>query len=116
MRLSIICQQIGIALLLLGYVPRVCKYSYLIISYIYMCFQDPHKELTGQNVLIVRGSMEKTATTFNLEEAKAAELLKDCRERLFKHRQERPKPHRDDKILTAWNGKLSSCLGAIYSR
>ena len=68
--------------------------------------QDPHGELTGQNVLIVRGSLEKTAEEFKMEASQAKELLAQCREALYAERQKRPKPHRDDKILTAWNGEL----------
>ena len=63
--------------------------------------------MKGQNVLIVRGSLEKTAEAFDLDQDKAAKLLADCREQLLKQRQLRPKPHRDDKILTAWNGMPS---------
>ena len=67
--------------------------------------QDPHGELTGQNVLIVRGSLEKTAEEFKMEVSQTKELLARCRETLYAERQKRPKPHRDDKILTAWNGQ-----------
>lgn len=55
-------------------------------------------------MLIVRQSLEKTAGVFELEESKAAELLGECRKKLFEQRLQRPKPHRDSKILTAWNG------------
>ena len=68
--------------------------------------QDPHGELTGQNVLIVRGSLEKTAEQFKMEVSQARDLLSTCRETLYRERQKRPKPHRDDKILTAWNGEV----------
>jgi len=75
-----------------------------------MC-KDPHDELTGQNVLIVRGSLSETAAKFSLEESLAKQLLSDCREKLYSVRQSRPKPHRDDKILTSWNGiDYSKCL------
>ena len=67
--------------------------------------QDPHGELTGQNVLIVRGSLEKTAEEFKMEVSQAKELLAGCSEELYRERQKRPKPHRDDKILTSWNGE-----------
>ena len=67
--------------------------------------QDPHGELKGQNVLIVRGSLEDTAQHFSLGVEETRELLGKCRGVLFAERQKRPKPHRDDKILTAWNGK-----------
>ena len=72
-------------------------------------FQDPHGELTGQNVLIVRGSLEKTAEEFKMEASQTKELLAKCQETLYTERQKRPKPHRDDKILTAWNGKQFMC-------
>ena len=52
--------------------------------------------------------MEKTAGVFELQQDRVVELLEECRQCLFAQRQQRPKPHRDDKILTAWNGKISS--------
>lgn len=61
--------------------------------------------MKGQNVLIVRDTLEKTSELFGLEAEKTAALLEECRKRLFELRQSRPRPHRDDKILTAWNGK-----------
>ena len=49
-----------------------------------------------------------------------AKILADSRKVLFRHRQTRPKPHRDDKIMTAWNGmpemliqKIKPLLGKI---
>ena len=67
--------------------------------------QDPHGELTGQNVLIVRGSLDKMAEQFKMEVSQTRDLLSTCRETLYRERQKRPNPHRDDKILTAWNGE-----------
>lgn len=55
-------------------------------------------------MLIVRGSLAETAKAFELEEDIAGQLLEQCRKQLLERRQQRPKPHRDDKILTAWNG------------
>ena len=69
--------------------------------------QDPHGELTGQNVLIVRGCLEKTAEEFKMEVSQVKELLAGCRQELYRERQKRPKPHRDDKILTSWNGEVA---------
>ncbi len=58
-------------------------------------------------MLIVRESLEAVAGVFELEQERAAELLEESRKLLFEQRQLRPKPHRDDKILCAWNGKNS---------
>lgn len=68
--------------------------------------KDPHGELKGQNVLIVRGSLEDTAGHFSLDVGEVRDLLAKCRAVLYLQRQKRPKPHRDDKILTAWNGLM----------
>lgn len=68
--------------------------------------QDPHRELKQQNVLIVRGSIKDTAEKFGLKEVQVRQLLAQCRDVLYQQRQSRPKPHRDDKILTSWNGEL----------
>lgn len=58
---------------------------------------DPHGEFTGKNILI-----ERVET--------AVESLPDSRAKLFSRRAKRPRPHLDDKILTAWNGLMISAL------
>jgi uncharacterized protein YyaL (SSP411 family) len=57
---------------------------------------DPHGELAGQNVLF-------RATSFE-ESDEADENLQKDRAALLARRNQRPRPHLDDKILTAWNG------------
>ena len=64
--------------------------------------------------MIVRGSLEKTAEEFKIEISQAKELLAKCREALYDERQKRPKPHRDDKILTAWNGEVFHTLPSVH--
>lgn len=68
--------------------------------------QDPHNELTNKNVLIVFGSINDTAEFFSISSEKVEEVLLKCRNILFDIRLERPKPHLDSKILTAWNGLM----------
>lgn len=60
--------------------------------------QDP---IPGQNVLRLVDSA--------LSEAEAV-LLASAREKLFGIRNRRPRPHRDDKILTSWNGMMIGAL------
>ncbi|CAG2052955.1 unnamed protein product [Timema podura] len=70
--------------------------------------QDPHDELKYQNILIVLGSEEETAEKHGLDLATTRQALKEGREILFEVRQKRPRPHLDDKMLTAWNGLMIS--------
>jgi uncharacterized protein YyaL (SSP411 family) len=58
---------------------------------------DPHGEFTGRNVLY-------------LADAEAAAGLAQERAALFAARQRRPRPQRDDKIITAWN---ALAIGAL---
>ncbi|XP_070186193.1 spermatogenesis-associated protein 20-like isoform X2 [Littorina saxatilis] len=70
--------------------------------------QDPHEELKHQNVLMVKGSVEETAAKFDLEEEVVNDTLQKCRQILFEKRQQRPKPHLDNKMVSSWNGLMIS--------
>lgn len=70
--------------------------------------QDPHKELTKQNVLIIRHSVTEVADKYKLSEDEVSKCLNNGRKKLFDERQKRPKPHRDNKIITSWNGLMIS--------
>ena len=71
---------------------------------------DPHGEFTGKNILFQAHSLEETAAHFGvpLEEVRAA--ISAAGKLLFDARSTRVRPHRDDKILTAWNGLMISAL------
>lgn len=68
--------------------------------------QDPHNELTNQNVLMVVSTEQQTAAKFGLEVTTVQTELSLAREILYKERLLRPKPHLDNKILTSWNGTV----------
>ena len=55
-------------------------------------------------MLIVRGSLEETARLADVEEEVVKEQLARSREILFEERRNRPPPHLDTKMITAWNG------------
>ncbi|MEI6351751.1 MAG: thioredoxin domain-containing protein [Verrucomicrobiota bacterium] len=71
---------------------------------------DPHGELTGKNTLIQRHTIEEMARLFAKPEGEIARSLLESRRTLFELRERRPRPYRDDKILTAWNGLMISAF------
>lgn len=75
---------------------------------------DPHGEFAGRNILYVGRTIEETARHFDQTPAEVGELLDQGRARLFRARSGRPRPHLDDKIITAWNGHLISALARGY--
>jgi uncharacterized protein YyaL (SSP411 family) len=71
---------------------------------------DPHGELKGKNTLIVRMQSSDAAKFFKKTEAEIEQILADSRRKLFDVRAKRPRPHLDDKIITAWNGLMISAF------
>jgi len=82
-----------------------------------------HDEATGRmsgaNILHLEKSTEEIAAEFGLPvdgfEARLDEILK----RLCQHREHRVRPHRDDKILTDWNGLMIAAFAraaAVFDR
>ena len=69
---------------------------------------DPHDEFRGKNILIQRHTIAETATHFKTSEDEIRQALGRSREKLLSIRDKRPRPHRDDKIITAWNGLMIS--------
>lgn len=70
--------------------------------------QDPHGELTGKNVFIVYDGIEQTAEHFGISVENTKSYIKEACQILFEERSKRPRPHLDDKIVTAWNGLMIS--------
>jgi len=68
--------------------------------------QDPQQEFTGKNLLYVARSVEDIAAQTGNAPADIVEALNRARVRMFEARLGRPRPHRDDKVLTAWNGLM----------
>jgi uncharacterized protein YyaL (SSP411 family) len=71
---------------------------------------DPHGEFTGKNILIELGGVAATAKHFGKDEAEVRKLLANARQTLLAMRAKRPRPHLDDKIITAWNGLMISAF------
>jgi uncharacterized protein len=69
---------------------------------------DPHGELGGQNVLFLQNDRAMVAKLTGRNEDEVSQLTSAARQKLKAVRDLRPRPHLDDKIVTAWNGLMIS--------
>ncbi|HEU5236808.1 MAG TPA: thioredoxin domain-containing protein [Pyrinomonadaceae bacterium] len=60
----------------------------------------------GHNILHVNTSIEAVAAKHEISTERAREIIEQGRQTLFKIREVRVKPGRDEKILTSWNGLM----------
>ncbi|MEM1059045.1 MAG: thioredoxin domain-containing protein [Verrucomicrobiota bacterium] len=67
---------------------------------------DPHGELEGTNTLYEKLTFQGAAQTLGVSEQSVLQATSDGGSKLFEVRLKRPRPHLDDKILTAWNGLM----------
>jgi uncharacterized protein YyaL (SSP411 family) len=67
-------------------------------------------QLTGSNILHMRQSLPQTASRLGMHPEELETKLDRAREKLFKGREKRIHPHKDDKILTDWNGLMIAAL------
>jgi uncharacterized protein YyaL (SSP411 family) len=75
--------------------------------------QDPQGEFRGRNLLYIAQSIHDVAARTGLSEADVVAALGRVHATLFEARATRPRPHLDDKILTAWNGlMIAACARA----
>lgn len=75
---------------------------------------DPRGEFPKKNVLIVSHTVEETAKKFGKSPEEIGKILADARQKLFAIRAKRPRPHLDDKTITAWNGLMISAFARAY--
>jgi hypothetical protein len=64
----------------------------------------------GRNILHVTLEIEQLAKLFRRDVAATERLIAETRRTLFAAREQRVKPGRDDKILTAWNALMLSAF------
>jgi len=71
---------------------------------------DPQGEFRGKNILYERQTFAETAKHFEKSELDVDESMRYRRATLLELREKRPRPHLDDKIITAWNGLMISAF------
>jgi uncharacterized protein YyaL (SSP411 family) len=76
---------------------------------------DPHGELAGKNTLKVFVTPQEAADRLGLSESEVERRLEKIRGILLESRAKRPRPHLDDKIITAWNGLMISGFAKGYA-
>ncbi|MGQ9687262.1 MAG: thioredoxin domain-containing protein [Desulfobaccales bacterium] len=64
----------------------------------------------GKNILTLPLTHEELAARFGMTPPQVEAALETLKQRLFQIREGRVKPHRDEKIITAWNGLMLSAL------
>jgi uncharacterized protein YyaL (SSP411 family) len=64
----------------------------------------------GKTILNITASVEQLEKEFEKDHAAIVNVLSAARSKLFAEREKRIRPHRDDKVITAWNGLMISSL------
>src|SRR6185436_18505251 len=74
---------------------------------------DPQQEFTGKNLLFVARSVDDIARQTGRTRDDIIRILHDTRLKMFETRLQRPRPQRDDKILTSWNGLMIGAFARL---
>ena len=72
--------------------------------------EEASGENLGANILYTGKSLSDIASEMNLPEKELKKKIDSARSRLFEARERRIHPHKDDKILTDWNGLMVAAL------
>jgi uncharacterized protein YyaL (SSP411 family) len=74
---------------------------------------DPQQEFTGKNLLYVARSVDDIVQHTGRAREDIVRILNDTRLKMFAARLDRPRPQRDDKILTSWNGLMIGAFARV---
>jgi len=71
---------------------------------------ESHGDFRGGNILYLANDITEIAQHFAVGEEQAKAVLARAMEKMLAARNKRPRPHRDDKVLSSWNGLMISSL------
>ncbi|UCF42989.1 MAG: thioredoxin domain-containing protein [Planctomycetota bacterium] len=64
----------------------------------------------GKTILNITSSVEQLVEKVQKDEVMTENILAEASSKVFNERQKRIRPHRDDKVITGWNGLMISSL------
>jgi len=73
-------------------------------------YRDIHRGATGNNILHLKKSLRELSLELSMNYEELVAVLKNARLKLFKIREKRIHPLKDDKVLTDWNGLMIAAL------
>jgi len=80
--------------------------------------EEATRKKTGSNITHLKKSLTDSASELKMLEQVLQKKLESARQKLFSVREKRIHPHKDDKILTDWNGLMIAALAkgaAVFS-
>ncbi|MBN1801775.1 MAG: thioredoxin domain-containing protein [Candidatus Lokiarchaeota archaeon] len=77
-------------------------------------FEESTGQKTKLNILHLKENFSDIAWKASISELELTNQLEKARKILLKHRSKRVRPHKDDKILTDWNGLVIAALSKGY--
>ena len=72
--------------------------------------EETSQEKTDSNILHLENSLDEISDTLGIKKEDISRKIEKIRKTLFNAREKRIHPHKDDKILTDWNGLMISAI------